>query len=471
MNRPNVITIIADSLRLDHCGCFGNTWIRTPNIDRLAAMGTRFTGAYPESLPTIPVRRAMWTGRRVYPFRNYRPIPWDIVNLPGWQPLDPAEPTVAELLAAEGYQTGLVTDTLPVFAPGMNFERGFKQAVRIRGQQQDRWRSPAAVTDAEVEAMTFSDEHAKAVGNMLRQYIANSSQRQSEEDYLAPQVYREAIRFVEDNAAAAQAKSDDAATHTPFYLVIDTFDPHEPWDPPAHYTEMYDPGYKGRGALGTHDKYGKADYLTPAQLKHMRALYAGEVTMVDTWLGKFLDRLESLDLMQNTLILFLSDHGHTLGEHDLIGKIPHALYSELMRIPVIYYDPQIPGGSTAGGLVYNIDFVSTIMNRLGVQGRQPMDGIDLKQMLTRGGHGGRPHVTSAFRDYVWVRRGKHVLIAHFKGSQFQLYDIQDDPNCDRNLAQKNRELCQDLFALALTDAGGDLPLYDQQTTFADGQKD
>ncbi len=465
MNRPNVIVIIADSLRLDHCGCYGNNWIRTPNIDRLAAMGTRFTNAYPESLPTIPVRRAMWTGRRTYPFRNYKPIPWDIVNLPGWQPMNHDEPTIAELLAGEGYQTGLVTDTLPVFAPGMNFERGFNQAIRIRGQQQDRWRSPASVTDDELEAMTFNDEHKKALEPILRQYIANSHMRKEEADWLAPLVYREAMRFVEDNAP----KADQAAAKaTPFYLVVDTFDPHEPWDPPAHYTQLYDPDYQGRGKLGTHDRYGKADWLTPRELKHMRALYAGEVTMVDTWLGKFMDKLEQLQLLSNTIILFISDHGHTLGEHGLTGKISHAMYSELMRIPALYYDPQLEGGRTATGMVYNIDFVSTLMNRLGIQGRQPLDGIDLSQMIG-GVHGGRPYLTSAFKDYAWVRRGKYVLIAHFKGTQFQLYDLEDDPNCDRNLARTNRDLCQELFALALADAGGHLPLYDKETTFADGQ--
>jgi len=460
MSKLNVVMIIADSLRKDHCGCYGNTWIRTPQIDRLAKMSARFTRAYPESLPTIPFRRAMFSGRRAYPFRNYQGIPWDIVYLPGWQPMEPGLPVVAEMLDAAGYQTGLVTDTLPLFAPGMNFERGFDQAIRIRGQQQDRWKSAQTVRPEEVEALTFNDAHAEQLRWLLPQYIANTRDRRSEEDWFAPQVYRAAIEFLKDNAAGPK----------PFFLVVDHFDPHEPWDPPQHYTDVYDPGYEGRGKCGTHDKYGPTDWLTPRELKHMRALYAGEVTLCDTWLGKFLDAMAELDLMKNTLIVFISDHGHLLGEHDLAGKLAWAMYPELIDIPALYYDPEIPGGKAVGGLVYNLDLVSTVMNRLGVTPEVHLDGIDVRPMIT-GGHGGRPYVTCAFKDFVFVRRDQHVLIAHFKGSRQQLFDVARDPGHTQNIAQKHRDLCRELFDLALRDAGGELPVYEGHTTFADGTED
>jgi arylsulfatase A-like enzyme len=142
---PNIILVVSDTLRLDHLGCYGNERIRTPAIDALARESVGFSEAFPESLPTIPVRRALHTGRRAYPFRNYRPVKWDIVYLPGWEPMDNEEDTLAENLAAAGYHNGLVTDTLPYFAPGLNFTRGFHQWEFVRGQQNDRWRSPHAV--------------------------------------------------------------------------------------------------------------------------------------------------------------------------------------------------------------------------------------------------------------------------------------------------------------------------------------
>lgn len=459
-DRLNVVMIIADSLRKDHCGCYGNRWIRTPNIDRLAKMSARFTQAYPESMPTIPVRRAMFSGRRAYPFSNYEGIPWDIVYLPGWQPMEPKLPVVAEMLFEAGYHTGLVTDTLPLFAPGMNFERGFAQAVRIRGQQQDRWKSEQTVTEEEMRAYTFNDEQAQRLLHILPQHIANTRGRKDESEWFAPQVYSAGIDFVRDNAGREK----------PFFLVIDHFDPHEPWDPPPKYTDMYDPDYQGRAKYGSHDRYGASDWLTPRELKHLRALYAGEVSMCDTWLGKFLDAIAELDLMKNTLLVFLSDHGHLIGEHNLTGKIAWAMYPELVDIPALYYDPAIEGGKVVDGLVYNVDLVSTLMNRVGVAPQVHLDGIDLRPMI-EGGHGGRPYVTSAYRDFAFVRRGRHVLIAHFKGGRFQLYDVERDPNHEQNVAAANRDLCKELFGLALRDAGGELPVYEGHTTFADGQED
>ncbi len=460
MLKPNLVMIIADSLRKDHCGCYGNRWIRTPNIDRLAARSIRFTGAYPESLPTIPVRRAMFTGRRAYPFKNYRPIPWDIVSLPGWQPMEPDRPTVAEVLHEAGYHTGLVTDTLPMFAPGMNFERGFDQAVRIRGQQQDRWKNNQTVSREEVEAFTVSDAHTDSHLSLLSQYVANIRGREGEQDWFAPQVYTEAMTFLRENAGKPK----------PFYLVVDHFDPHEPWDPPPAYTELYDPGYEGRAQYGIHDKYGDADWLSPRELKHMRALYAGEVTLCDTWLGKFLDTMEELELMGNTVVLFLSDHGHSLGEHGITGKIAWAMYPELIDIPALYYSPGMEQGCTADGLIYNVDLISTALNEAGVTPPEPLDGIDTRAM-GGGGHGGRPYVTSAMRDFAYVRQDPHVLIAHFKGSQYQLFNTKADPRHERNSAAENRELCDRMFDLALQDAGGELPVYGRETTFADGSEE
>ena len=86
--RPNIVVVVSDTLRAAELGCYGSRRVQTPNIDRFAQRATRFTRAYPESLPTIPVRRALHTGRRAYPFRGYRPLKWDIVYLPGWQAMD-----------------------------------------------------------------------------------------------------------------------------------------------------------------------------------------------------------------------------------------------------------------------------------------------------------------------------------------------------------------------------------------------
>ncbi|MCC6004827.1 MAG: sulfatase-like hydrolase/transferase, partial [Thermofilum sp.] len=135
--RYNVILVMTDSLRKDHVGCYGNSWIRTPNIDRFAKESVMYTKAYPESLPTIPVRRAVYTGKRVFPFeparRMRKGMPW-IVNA-GWQPLSDEDVTLSEVFKAAGYRTALIGDNYHLFEPGMNFNRGFDEWIFIRGQE------------------------------------------------------------------------------------------------------------------------------------------------------------------------------------------------------------------------------------------------------------------------------------------------------------------------------------------------
>ena len=149
--RPHIVVIVADTLRPAYLGCYGNRAMHTPHLDRLAAQSIRFTRAHAEALPTIPTRRTLHGGRRVYPFASYRPVPWDNVYLPGWQPLAGDEPTVAEALAAAGYHTGFVADVPHYFVPGMNFTRGFRQWHFVRGQAEDRWGAEAAADPALVQ--------------------------------------------------------------------------------------------------------------------------------------------------------------------------------------------------------------------------------------------------------------------------------------------------------------------------------
>ena len=94
----NIIVVVADTLRTAYLGCYGNEWIHTPAIDRFARQGVRFSRSHPECLPTIPTRRTLHSGRRAFPFADYRPVPWDNVYMPGWQPLSAEESTVAETL-------------------------------------------------------------------------------------------------------------------------------------------------------------------------------------------------------------------------------------------------------------------------------------------------------------------------------------------------------------------------------------
>jgi len=288
----NIVVVVSDTLRACELGCYGGP-TRTPNIDAFARGGVRFTRAFPESLPTIPVRRALHTGRRAYPFRDWRPVRWDIVYLPGWQAMRNEEDTVAEALARSGFQTGFVTDTLPYFAPGFNFTRGFWQWEFVRGQQQDRWKSPFAVPREVLER--YADpgtwDRTKHTHSIVQMHLANTLHVKREEDTNTARVFTRAMDFLEENVGGQ-----------PFYLLVDCFDPHEPWDAPEAYYRLYgDPAYRGRRIV--HCAYAPARDAGYGddEVRYVHAQYRGLTTLVDAWFGRLVGRLDALGLSRREL--------------------------------------------------------------------------------------------------------------------------------------------------------------------------
>jgi arylsulfatase A-like enzyme len=133
----NIVLVIIDSLRKDHIGAYGNPWIKTPNMDALSKESLRFTRAYHESLPTICARRAIHTGMRTWPFRDWHQYKGVDIRLWGWQPIPEGQRHLAEILKGRGYRTLFVTDNLHQYMASMNFQRSFDVFDFIRGQTTD----------------------------------------------------------------------------------------------------------------------------------------------------------------------------------------------------------------------------------------------------------------------------------------------------------------------------------------------
>lgn len=447
MATVNAIIVVLDSLRADHVGCYGNDWIKTPTLDALARESITFTRAFPESLPTIPMRRALHTGCRTWPFADWLPQRGDWVIAYGWQRISEDQTTLAEMLS--GYETAFITDTYHQFKPSMNFHRGFRQWRWLRGQEVDLYRSRALVTEEEVTAF-MPDALAGSDGEwwraLVRQHLANQRQRRGEEDCQAPRVFREAMQWLEDNRSME-----------PFFLLVDCFDPHEPWDPPRSYVEPYDPGYSGREVITP--KYGPTDYLSEAELKHMRALYAGEVTMVDRWLGLFLERARELGMLEDTLLIVTSDHGHQIGEHGVTGKLSWGMWYELMDVPLFL---RLPGGDGAGTRVdafaQHHDIAPTVLAALGVEPAEPMDGVDLAG-LAAGRIAPREYITSGFNNYSWYRDDRHCCIVRNDAAESSLFDMEADPLQQNDLSAQEPALVKELYRRIEAEAGGPLPIH------------
>jgi arylsulfatase A-like enzyme len=438
----NAILVILDSLRKDHVRVYGNDRIKTPNLDALAEGSLRFTRAYPESIPTLPARRAIHTGLRTWPFRDWEPPEGEPFMPAGWQRIPEDQTTLAEFLnLRQGFNTVLLSDTHHMFKASMNFQRGFKVFDWVRGQERDRYRPTTRVSQEAVDRLTVPG-NSRSMEDKVRQYLANTRDRSGEEDYFAPRVFTMATEFLK--------KADRGQ---PFFLVVDCFDPHEPWDPPDQYVNLYSENYNGPEPIVP--EYDDAGWIDERELERMRALYAGEVTMTDRWLGDFLETLDRSDFANETALVVLSDHGVALGEHNATGKPFWALYPELTDIPFFVRHPEGDGaGETSDFFASTHDVAPTILGLLGLEPEQPMDGQDLSVIFDGGQPQERSHFTLGYDEYVWTRDDR------YDGTEARLYDLSTDPRMDSDVAGANHDVVERMFdEYVIGDAGGPLPRY------------
>jgi len=374
-NGLNIIVIIADTFRWDYLGISGNSRINTPNLDILAKEGVMFTNCYADGLPTIPARRVMHTGRSILPEKNK------------WVPLRADDVTFAEILGKAGFTTGFIVDTFHYFKPDMNFHRGFSSWEWIRGQESDPYMSGPRIS-------VNPEDHAPAhlLNDYFReriiQYVLNTQNRKSEEDFFCARTLDTAGRWLERN-------SDNAG---PFMLFIDMFDPHEPWDAPPRFQAMYRKRYPfERYIFG----YGvNMEDIRADDIPVLIDLYSAEVTFSDYCIGRFLDRVKSLGLWDNTIVIFSTDHGTHLGEMGCVQKQAKLLNSCLARVPLIIRHPDSTfRGKRVDGLTSHLDFLPTFLSLLGVECNAVFDGADMWDLVTRAKPKLRDYAVTGYGDY------------------------------------------------------------------------
>jgi arylsulfatase A-like enzyme len=376
MDRPNVVVIVADTFRRDHLGAYGNPRIRTPYLDELARSSVVFENHLLSSFPTMPARADILTGTFSYTHMGWEPLPRHLMTLP-------------ELLSQAGYLTMGVVDTPFYIRNGFGYDRGFDDFVWVRGQGDD----------------TRPHERADA-RQMWR----------SEEDRMVARTMTEAERWLERH-------HDEQ-----FFLYVDTWDPHEPWDAPDYYTSFYREGYAGEQLYPCYGKWEEAG-LTHDDVDLAHATYCGEVTMVDFWIGRLLGKLDALGLRENTLVFFTSDHGFYFGEHAYFGKAewvhePEAsvtddsslpgwlaeswlltverspLYRELTNVPLMVRGPGLEPGRRSA-MTTAPDLAPTILDLTGLGGMPTtMTGESFGDVLAGRREEHRPLVVSSWPLYL-----------------------------------------------------------------------
>ena len=419
----NVIVLVLDSLRQDHVSLYNRgegpfadvPACQTPNLDAFAQECIVFHNAYPEGLPTMPVRLALMTGQWTLPFR-------------GWEPLRETDVTIGQILGDSGYVCGLISDTYHYRAPGMNYHRGFHAYRWLRGQEYDPYvSSPTRRNVDDYVNAKFDEQWRRRVG----QFLANTDDFTEESRWFAAQVVDESIEWLRANRV-----------HDKAFLWMDSFDPHEPWDPPKRWDTYTDKSYRGPRIIMPMGG-PMEEWAGPEEVRLIRGLYAGEAASVDNCLGRLFEAFGELGYLDDSLIVITNDHGHPLGDHGKFLKGSDRMHGELLKCPFLV---RLPGGRGGGretqALVQFHDVLPTILDVLGQGNDTPaMHGRSFRAVLEGDSDAHRSATISGYhegqercvRDKTWsyVRRPG--------GEPDELYNLAEDPKETRNLVDEQPE--------------------------------
>ncbi len=451
-NNLNLIVIVSDTFRHDNLACYGGKWLEnleTPNLDRFAKECVVFRDAYPEGMPTIVIRRTLYTGRRVIPcyyFRQHEPV-----QLPGWHPLYNEDQTLSETLLEADYITTLISDLPHQMRPGKNFHRGFHTYRWVRGQEFDYYGTvPHKLPD--VSDMVSSSYLARmpSLHGFLSQYKANRDLWKQDGESLSEIVARQAIRWLKDNF-----------NQRPFYLHVEMFDSHEPWDPPERFLQKYwDGPYTPSFVEPPYATIPLSDEIK----NRFRANYAGEVSCVDYWIGALLDTIKQYGLFENSVVVFMSDHGAMLGEHGQFLKGPDKMRGQVTHVPFMIRTPdQQHAGKQVTGLVQIPDIMPTVLHLLDLKPPRRVTGQNAWDLVTGTTRLLRDHVVQtygwvgAIRDQEWsyseiwkpeARQNKFSVRPGATPTVYkpQLYSLQNDPEELTDVADQHPDICKRMSA-------------------------
>ena len=345
-----VVNVMFDTLCRHFLSNYGNTWISTPNFQRLEEHCCRFDNFYGGSMPCIPARRELHTGRYNFLHRS-------------WGPLEPFDYSVQEDLRKNSIYTHLVTDHSHYLEDGgATYHNRFSTWELFRGQEGDRWQPQ------DYGKVPENRNPLNKTGSVsILQHYANLTKVSGEEDMSCVQTFHAGMDFI------LRHKDSDN-----WYVQIESFDPHEPFTVPERFRRLYN--------LEDEQKldwpaYGPIDESHPKEeLDEMRREYAALVTMCDHYLGKVLDLFDKYDMWKDTALIINTDHGFLLGEHNLLGKNYPPMYDELIHLPFFIHVPGVQP-HVIDALSQTIDIAPTLLDLFRVQNTEDMDGCSLLPIL------------------------------------------------------------------------------------------
>ncbi|MBN1201166.1 MAG: sulfatase [Anaerolineae bacterium] len=406
------IMVMFDSLNRHFLPPYGADGIHAPNFARLAARSVTFDNCYVGSMPCMPARRDLHTGRYNFLHRS-------------WGPLEPFDDSMPAILNDNGIYTHLVSDHYHYWEDGgATYHTRYTSWEISRGQEGDPWKGQVKDPDIPPSLTQSRVGHPQ-----WRQDWVNRGYLDAEEKMPQRKTFDLGMEFIRTNHAEDN-----------WFLQIETFDPHEPFFTQQQYKDLYPHEHDG-------PHFDWPDYAPvkedPLEVQHMRFEYAALVSMCDAYLGKVLDLMDEYDLWDDTLLIVNTDHGFLLGEHDFWAKNVMPWYNQLANIPLFIWDPRSQcQGERCDSLVTTIDLPATLLDFFGVERPPAMRGLPLRDAVAHNapvhdallfGHMGG-HVNCTDGRYVYMRAPgspdnrplyNYTLMPTHMNRRFAVEELQD----------------------------------------------
>jgi len=378
------IIVFYDSLNRKYLPPYGATDVIAPNFQRLARHSATFDCSYVGSMPCIPARRELHTGRYNFLHRE-------------WGPLEPFDDSMPEMLKKAGTYTHLVSDHLHYWEDGgANYHTRYSSWEIVRGQEGDHWIGQVAEPDIPACKHIPKQQTGTGTSGLWRYDWVNRQVIRNEADFPQTQVFNRGCEFIEKNS-----HSDNWLLH------IETFDPHEPFYVPQKYLDMYPEDYQGehydwpRGPVAQSEE----------EINHIRRQYKALVSYCDASLGRILDQMDKHDLWKDTLLIVGTDHGFLLAEHDYWAKNQMPYYNEIANTPLFIWDPRSNVQDVhRQSLVQLIDWAPTLLEYFGQDIPADMQGQSLRPVIESDQPIRDAALFGVFSEHVNVTDGRYVYM-------------------------------------------------------------
>ena len=429
---PNVLLIMTDQHRWDYLGCYGADFVDTPNIDRLAASGLRFTKAFTNAPVCAPARIGLATG--IHPAR--------IGALDNNCYLPSQLPTYYQRLRDGGYRVGCVGKldlAKPDIYNGRDGDRpavyrwGFTHPEEVEGKMHAAQGDPSAphgpythYLNGRGRLMSFREDYRKRAEAGWILGVSHDSVLPTE-DFHDMYIGRRAARWIENIA-------DDF----PWHLFVSFVGPHDPFDPPSEYAEIFHGTVMPSAIRSLREGKprwikGRQRACNEAELAHIRRQYCALIKLIDDQVGLLLAALKRRDMLDNTVIIFTSDHGEMLGDHDLWQK--QAPYEPAMHIPLIVAGPGIERGGVSDTIVDMMDLNPTICALANLAPAPDTDARSLDQILIGEQTVHRQEIMTALPNFRCLRTASTKFVDNSNDLP-EFYDLAHDPEETHNLADE-----------------------------------